>query len=100
MNPTKPKSTHPLFQNKSPQTEQSSAISKGGIVQTSDTPYYKESRPPSKSTDEREKYAKKKVQEAFRKALQVWHTNPKFQGKDYLVCKKVVSEMFNCDEDF
>ena len=50
--------------------------------------------PLSQSADDREKYAKKKVQEAFRKALLVWHKNPKFQGKDFQVCKKVVSEMF------
>ncbi|MBU0766943.1 hypothetical protein KKF55_04140 [Patescibacteria group bacterium] len=85
---------HPIFQNKNTQTKQPTPLLQGGLSKNADTPFAKMRIPPSQSTNDREKYAKKKVQEAFRKALLVWHKNPKFQGKDFQVCKKVVSEMF------
>ncbi|PIR50700.1 hypothetical protein COU78_04975 [Candidatus Peregrinibacteria bacterium CG10_big_fil_rev_8_21_14_0_10_49_24] len=74
MNPTKPKTTHPVFQNK-PQPP-------------------KPVTPSKPHSDDKETYAKKKVQEAFRNALKVWHTNPTYRGKEYKQCAKVVAEMF------
>lgn len=83
---TKSKSTHPLFQ-KNTQTPKPSAQANPKPIQ-------------APQTQKSNTCCKSQVKIAFRKALQVWHTNPKFQGKDYQVCKKVVSEMFHCDEDF
>lgn len=94
MNPTKFKAIHPIFQNKNTQTEQPSTVSKGGIIQTSDTPYSKKSIPPRKSIDDKERYAKKKAQATMRAALKLWHKNPKYVGSDYKICQQALSQTF------
>ena len=86
MNPTATAKTHSIFQKVS-QTKSASP-------QKERPPLTQGSHPLPRQPDDKEKYAKKKVQEAFRKALRVWHTNPNYQGKEYRQLTKVVAEMF------
>ena len=81
---------HPIFQYINTQTKES----QGGLSKNAGTSSAKMRTPPSQSTNDKDKYAKKKVQEGFRNALKIWHTNPTYQGKEYKQCTKVVADMF------